>query len=193
MRTYLDRLLSIWIRSGAMRSLFRMSAVLWMAAAAFAEVPMAADGHPDLSGMWQTLGTADWDLEDHAPAPGPFYQLGATGAIPPGRGVVEGGEIPYKPEALAQRRKNRANRWKDDPEVKCCMPGIPRATYLPYPFHIVQGSKVILMAYSFATFNRVIEMGTPKEPSVDTWMGRANGRWRGDILVVDNRGFNDLS
>ena len=33
-----------------------------VAAAAFAEVPMAADGHPDLSGMWQTLGTADWDL-----------------------------------------------------------------------------------------------------------------------------------
>ena len=145
-----------------MRRCLRISAVLWMAAAAFAQVPKAADGHPDLSGIWQTLGTADWDLEDHRPEAGPFYQLGAIGGVPPGRGVVEGGDIPYKPEAIAQRKQNRANRWKNDPEVKCYMPGIPRAAYLPYPFQIVQGSKVVLMAYSFATSNRVIEMGTPR-------------------------------
>jgi hypothetical protein len=176
-----------------MRCLLRISAVLWMAEAAVAQVPKAADGHPDLTGIWQTLSTADWDLEDHRPESGPFYQLGAIGGVPPGRGVVEGGDIPYKPEAVAQRNQNRANRWKNDPEVKCYMPGVPRAAYLPYPFQIVQGSKVVLMAYSFATFNRVIDMGTPKPPPVDTWMGTSYGSWDGDTLVVDNRGFNDLS
>ena len=180
------------------RRFLRTSAALWIAGTAFAQVsfaqvPRAADGHPDLSGIWQALGTANWDLEDHRPEPGPFYQLGAIGGIPPGRGVVEGGDIPYKPEALSRRMQNRANRWKDDPEVKCYMPGIPRATYLPYPFQIVQGSNVVLMAYSYASANRVIEMGKPRAPSVDTWMGTANGRWDGGTLVVDNRGFNDLS
>lgn len=181
-----------------MRCFLRIPAALWITAAAFAQlslaqIPKAADGHPDLSGIWQAMGTVNWDLEDHGPEPGPFYQLGAISGVPPGRGVVEGGDIPYKPEALAQRRQNRANRWKNDPEVKCYMPGIPRATYLPYPFQIVQGTKVILMAYSYASANRVIEMGKPRAPSVDTWMGTANGRWEGDTLVVDNSGFNDLS
>lgn len=157
------------------------------------QVPKAYDGHPDLSGIWQAMGTADWDLEDHAPEAGPFYQLGAIGAIPPGRGVVEGGDIPYKTEALAKRKENRANRWKNDPELKCYMPGIPRAAYLPYPFQIVQSANVVLMAYEFASTNRVINMGAPKEAAVDTWMGTANGKWEGDTLVVDNRGFNDLS
>jgi hypothetical protein len=139
------------------------------------------------------MGTANWDLEDHPSEPGPFYQLGAIGAIPAGRGVVEGGDIPYKPEALVQRKQNRANRWKNDPELKCYMPGIPRATYLPQPFQIVQGSKAILMAYQYASVNREINMGAQKEASVDTWMGTANGHWEGGTLVVDNTGFNDQS
>jgi hypothetical protein len=88
------------------------TALLLAAATAFAQVPKA-----------------NWDLEDHAAEAGPFYQLGAVGAIPPGRGVVEGGDIPYKPEALARRKENGANRWKNDPAVKCCMPGIPRAAF----------------------------------------------------------------
>jgi hypothetical protein len=137
------------------------------------------------------MGTANWDLEDHAAEPGPFYQLGALGAVEPGRGVVEGGAIPYKPELLAQRKANRANRWKNDPEVKCYMPGIPRATYLPYPFQIVQTPGSILMAYEYASVNRVINMGKPIEASVDTWMGTANGHWEGQTLVIDNTGFND--
>ena len=113
--------------------------------------------------------------------------------FPPERGVVEGGEIPYKPEALAQKKENFANRWKLDPEVKCYMPGIPRAAYMPFPFQIVQSASVILMAYEYASTNRVINMGKPQEAAVDTWMGTANGRWEGETLVVDNTGFNDLS
>jgi hypothetical protein len=154
-------------------------------------LPRASDGHPNLSGIWQALGTANWDLEDHSPAPGPLYQMGAVGATPGGQGVVEGGEIPYKPEALAMKKKNFANRLALDPEVKCYMPGIPRATYMPFPFQIVQSPNMILMAYEFASSDRVINMGKPVEAAVDTWMGTANGRWEGETLVVDNTGFND--
>jgi hypothetical protein len=152
------------------------------------------DGHPDLNGIWQTISTANWDLRDHPAQAGPFFQLGAVGAIPSGQGVVEGGEIPYKPEALKQKQENFKNRWKLDPEIKCYMPGIPRATYMPYPFQIVQTPTSILMAYEYASTNRVINMEKkPVEASVDTWMGTANGRWEGDTLVIDNTGFNDES
>ena len=140
------------------------------------------------------MSTANWDLQDHPAQAGPFFQLGAVGAIPSGQGVVEGGAIPYKPEALKQKEENFKNRWKDDPEVKCYMGGIPRATYMPYPFQIVQTPQSILMAYEYATANRVINMSkTPLEASVDTWMGTANGHWEGDTLVVDSTGFNDQS
>jgi hypothetical protein len=155
--------------------------------------PRAPDGHADLSGIWEALGTANWDLQDHPSQGGPYFQMGALGAVPSGRGVVEGGAIPYKPEALLKRNQNFANRWKLDPEVKCYMPGIPRATYMPFPFQIVQSAKVILMAYEYASTNRVINMGKPVEASVDTWMGTQNGHWEGDTLVVDNTGFNSLS
>jgi hypothetical protein len=155
--------------------------------------PRAADGHADISGIWEALGTANQDLQDHSTYGGPYNQIGSLGAVPAGRGIVEGGTIPYNPKALAQRGKNFDNRWKDDPEVKCYMPGIPRATYMPFPFQIVQSAKVILMAYQYASTNRVINMEKPVEASVDTWMGTANGHWEGDTLVVDNTGFNDLS
>jgi len=155
--------------------------------------PRAPDGHPDLSGIWQSIGTADMDLQPHPTYGGPYFQIGSLGAVPADSGVVEGGEIPYKPDALAKKKENFANRWKQDPEVKCYMPGIPRATYMPYPFQIVQSANVILMSYEYASANRVINMARPREASVDTWMGTANGHWEGETLVVDNTGFNDQS
>lgn len=156
------------------------------------KAPRAPDGHPSLNGIWEALGSADQDLQDHPSYGGPS-QIGALGAVPAERGFVEGGTIPYKPEALAKKKANFANRWKEDPELKCYMPGIPRATYVPFPFQIVQSADVILMAYEFASANRVINMGKPVEASVDTWMGTANGHWEGETLVVDNTGFNDQS
>ena len=153
-------------------------------------IPRMADGKPNMTGLWQTLGTADWDIQDHSAQAGPFFQMGAIGAIPPGQGIVEGGEIPYKPAALEQKKKNFANRFKDDPEVKCYMPGVPRAAYLPYPFQIIQSQKDILFAYEYATTNRLINMGKPQEPATDTWMGTSNGHWDKDALVVDVKGFN---
>ena len=148
------------------------------------------DDRPDLNGVWQTMSTANWNLEDHPAGPG-HPDLGAIGAIPPGQGVVVGGEIPYTDEARQQRDENFANRMSNDPEAKCFMPGVPRATYLPHPFQIIQGDRKILLIYGFSDANRTVHMDLEPEPApIDSWMGRSFGRWEGDTLVVDAEGFN---
>jgi hypothetical protein len=150
------------------------------------QAPRTADGKPDLNGIWQALGTAHWDIEGHAARPGPVVALGALGAIPPGLGVVEGGEVPYQPWAAEQKKKNLENWLTLDPAVKCFMPGVPRANYMPFPFQIVQTPEFILMAYEFATATRVIYMNKPDfESPFDTWMGHSRGTWEGETLVVD--------
>jgi hypothetical protein len=166
--------------------------------------PRAADGHPDLNGIWQAMNEANWDIEMHmarpalqvrpgpygpVPAP-PVLALGAVGSVPPGVGVVEG-EIPYKPEALAQRNKNRENWITSDPEIKCYLPGVPRATYMPQPFQIFHSNSAIFIAYQYAGAVRNIYLKDPGPPPVDSWMGQSVGRWEGDTLVVTSNGFND--
>jgi hypothetical protein len=161
------------------------------AAPAFAQAgttqPAKIDGKPNLNGIWQAVNTANWNLEPHAAGPNPVAdrQVGATGAIPAGLGVVEGGTIPYKPEALERLAQHRQNLINYDPEAACYLPGIPRATYLPYPFQIVQGGgDDLLMVYEYANANRVIEMRDVEVPPIDTWMGTSYGKWEGDTLVV---------
>jgi hypothetical protein len=171
--------------------------LLWCAGAAAGQTPAAnriargADGKPDLNGIWQALNTANWDLVTHGPQAGNVPLLGAVGAIPPGPGVVDGDAIPYLPAAATQKKQNMANRWTADPELKCYLPGVPRATYMPYPFQILQGSGTIMIAYEYAGAVRTINMGKPTEAPVDSWMGWSNGRWEGDTLVVDVTGMND--
>jgi len=157
------------------------------------QIPRTADGKPDLSGIWQAINTANWDIEPHAAQPGPMLALGASGAIPAGMGVVEGDKIPYKPEAAAKQKENFANRLKLDPEVYCYMPGVPRATYMPFPFQIVQGQHRILINYEYAGAARLINMGKPTKAPDDTWMGWSNGRWDSDTLVIDVASLNDRS
>ena len=142
--------------------------------------PRAPDGHADLSGIYEALNTANWDLEDHSPAAGPMWQTGAIGSQPAGESVVEGGEIPYKPGALEKKKANFASRRTNDPEAKCYMPGIPRANYMPFPFQIVQTPRGIMFVYEFASANRLVNMGKPEEAGSDTWMGTNNGHWEGD-------------
>jgi hypothetical protein len=155
--------------------------------------PARVAGKPNFNGLWQALSGANWDIQDHSTEPGPFYQLGAIMAVPAGQGIVEGNEIPYRPEALEQRKLNRLNRWTADPEVKCYMPGIPRATYMPYPFQIVQGTNTIAFAYEYATSNRVVRMTNHQKAPVPSWMGWSNGRWEGDTLVVEVTGNNEYT
>jgi len=158
---------------------------------------------PDLTGIWQSFTTANWDIQDHSAEAGPFPALlGMWGAQYPGQGVVEGNELPYKPEALAKKKENFENRLKvdhdnlntiGDPEAKCFLPGVPRATYLPFPFQILQSTDKIVIAYQFANASRTIPLDKATEPPVDFWMGWSNGRWEGDTLVVDVKGFNDMT
>ncbi len=160
------------------------------ASAQQAGIPRMSDGKPDLSGIWQVLSEADWNLEPHTAAQGPLETLGAIGAVAPGIGVVDGGKIPYLASALPQREANRAKRRTEDPEAKCFMPGVPRATYLPYPFQIVQSDTGIMIVYQFAGAVRTISMKKHTEAPVDSWMGFSNGHWEGDTLVVEVTGLN---
>jgi hypothetical protein len=153
-------------------------------------IPRMPGGKPNLNGIWQAMTTAYWDLEDHSAQPGAVVELGAIAAVPAGYGVVEGGAIPYKPEALVKRKENFANRVKLDPEVRCYMPGVPRATYMPYPFQIIQSQNDILFSYAYDSATRMINLAKRRDAEIDTWMGTSNGKWEGDTLVVDVTGFN---
>ena len=153
--------------------------------------PRTPDGKPDLNGIWQAVSAAHWDLLDHAAKAGPVVQMGAIGAIQGGLGIVEGGEIPYQPWAAKKQKENAAEWLKLDPVVKCYMPGIPRATYMPYPFQIVQTPSHVLFAYEFASASRTVYMGGKDESPADTWMGWSNGRWEGETLVINVNSFND--
>ena len=150
--------------------------------------PARIGGKPNLNGIWQAVNEAHWNLEGHsAESLSEFAStMGAVAAIPAGNSVVVGGTIPYLPEALAKRAENRAGWPASDPEAKCYMPGIPRATYMPYPFQIVQGEgDQILFSYTFANANRPVFMRDHQRAPVDLWMGRSNGSWDGDTLVIE--------
>src|SRR5687768_6566719 len=163
--------------------------------AAAAARPARIAGKPNMNGVWQAINTANWNLEDHSAQATAFWQLGAIGAIPAGQSVIvdNNGTIPYTPAGLKKRAENQAGWPKSDPEAKCYMPGLPRATYMPYPFQIVQGNKDILFVYEYASSNRIVHMSNHTEAPVDSWMGWSNGKWDGDTLVIETEGFNDQS
>ncbi len=139
--------------------------------------PRTADGHPDLQGLWQVLNTAAWSVEDRAPSLG----------FPSGAGVAEGGVIPYQAAALARRNENFAARATLDPETKCYLPGVPRITYMPHPFRIVQQADRVTILYEYLHAVRYVFMnGNPHpEGPIDWWMGDSRGRWEGNTLAVD--------
>ena len=169
---------------------------------------------PDLNGIWQALNTANWDLLDHAPraalavAPGPgdalhgtpggvvpappVLALGAIAGVPGGLGVVQGNEIPYQPWAAAKRQENFQNLLPRDPEVKCHLPGVPRATYMPYPFQIIQSEPNTVFAYEYAGATRIIyKAGEAQQDLISAHMGYSTGRWEGETLVIEVTGFTD--
>ena len=172
--------------------------------------PARIGDRPNFSGIWQANNEAHWDLEAHEARSGavtqpgvfpyeyarvpaaPVLALGAAGGVPGSIGVVQGdGQIPYTPEALAIKNEN-VEHWIDrDPELKCYLPGIPRAMYMPYPFEITQSTNKIHMAYEFAVAARTIHLDEVEGPPTDLWMGHSVGRWEGDTLVVDVTDFND--
>ena len=168
--------------------------------------PARIDGHPNLSGIWQALNEANWDLEAHAARAGmvtqvgvhpdaivpaaPVLALGAVGSVPGSIGVVEGGAIPYQPWALAQKQDNSEHWLERDPEVKCFLAGIPRSMYLPHPFQILQGGNKIEMVFSYSSSGRTIHLDEVDTPPTDTYNGFSVGRWEGNTLVVEVTRFN---
>ena len=88
------------VMMAATAALVVFSPVGWQAAAQSTEAPRAWDGHPDLNGIWQAIGTAHWDLQDHPAGPGPL-DIGAIGSVPPGQGVVDGGQRGNRPHPVA--------------------------------------------------------------------------------------------
>jgi len=159
---------------------------IMQAAAQSGDVQRTPSGKPDLSGIWQAMTSAHYDVEPHAASEGPHSGLmGALSATPAGLGIVEGGRIPYNEQSLRVRDANKANAIDNDPLTKCYMPGVPRANYMPFPFQIVQSESVILMAYEVAESNRIVYVDQPElESQVDAWMGHSNAHWEGDTLVV---------
>ncbi len=146
-------------------------------------VPRTSFGHPDLAGIWQTVNTAVWDVEAHP----------ASLGVPAGQSVVLGGEIPYRESALAQREENYANRLTADPEAQCRMVGVPRITYMPYPFQIVQTPTQVSILYEYVHTVRSVFLDSehPEDSAIRYWMGDSRGRWEGDTLVVDVAHFTD--
>ena len=162
-------------------------------------------GHPDLSGVWSVMNTANWNIEPHAASaalqmrPGPVVPvpakevvaLGAVGAVPAGLGVVDGGTIPYTADGLKQRDDNKAHYLERDPELKCYLPGVPRANYMALPFQILQSDKSMMIAYEYAGAARNILFDDPGPAPTDSWMGQSVAKWDGDTLVVTVTGQLD--
>ncbi len=135
-----------------------------------ATAPRAPDGRPDLSGVWETLGGYNQNLA---------------------KDLKEG--VPYQPWAktLAADRATGSSEI-DDPTANCLPQGVPRIDAVPPPWRIIQTPKYVAILYEAFNFWRQIfldgrELGGDFTP---TWMGYSTGKWDGDTLVVDTRGFN---
>ena len=147
----------------------------------------AAASQPDLSGIWQAVNTAHWNVEGHTAKKMPVTGvIGAYGGMLAGTSVVVGGEIPYRADALAAREVNQADWANLDPAAKCYVPGIPRQTYMPAPFQILQTDSEIFIAYEWGSNSRSIFMDRPGTSApLPSWMGYSLGRWEGGTLIVD--------
>lgn len=153
--------------------------VLLLAACSFAQdrdLPRTASGQPDLQGVWQAVNTANWNIQDQS----------ASYGIPAGQGVVVGNTIPYQQWALEQREVNLENRARLDTEANCKMVGVPRVTYMPYPFQIFQTEEQLVFTYEWVHTVRNIYLESEHPPGPIEWyMGDSRAHWEGDTLVVD--------
>src|SRR3984893_16385317 len=197
---FLRSMITVAVAAAAVSAVISMS-ITHTSGQAQATRPARVDGKPNFSGIWQANNEANWDLQAHAALPAavtqpgvfpyeyarvpaaPVLALGAAGGVPGSLGVVQGdGQIPYKPEALLIKKAN-AEHWIDrDPELKCYLPGIPRAMYMPYPFQVTESTNKIHFAYEFSSTARTVHLDKVDGPPDDTFMGFSAGRWDGDTL-----------
>jgi len=141
--------------------------------------PRAPDGKPDLQGIWEAHNTANANLEAHSAERG--IRAGESFVVDP-----PDGKIPYQTGAAAHQKSNFEKRATADPLNRCFLPGVPRATYLPYPFQIFQTPEFVAITYEFVHASRTIHMNRSEHPDgIDFWMGDSRGHWDGETLVVD--------
>ena len=144
--------------------------------------PRTPDGQPDLQGIWKAPNRAGYGLVTHS----------ASHGLPAGVGVVEGDVIPYQPWAAEKQKANFASRATLDPLNKCYRPGVPRITYLDFPFQIFQAASHVVILYEWTQMFRIIPMdGSKHWDDIDFWNGDSRGRWEGDTLVVEVLNHND--
>ena len=187
-----NRLLGLVIAVGAAAAAFSIASIPAAGATSLLSfvgvgqapaLPRAPNGKPNLSGVWQVMSTASWDIQDHS----------AEKGVPSGQGVVEGNDVPYQPAAAARKKENFANRATADPLTKCYLPGVPRIMYMPFPFQILQTPTHVEIFFEYTHAVRQIYVNGSPHPAgqIDWWMGDSRGRWEGDTLVVDLVDFND--
>jgi hypothetical protein len=160
---------------------FSVSGPVAAQAPAARQIPRTADGRPNLQGIWQVRNRASYNIEDHL----------ARHKMPPGRGVVEGGAIPYQEWALKKRDENYANRYTADPLASCFMPGVPRIMYMEHPYQIFQTRDHVAITFEWSLAHRLIYTnGSKPHDGIEFWMGDSRGRWDGDTLVVEVTNHN---
>ena len=166
--------------SSTMSSADSSTAIAWKA-------KRGPDGvHPDLNGVWKVMNTANYNIEAHPASAALQLRPGPYVPVPAGVGIVQGdGKIPYTADALAVRDANRAKAVDMDPEVKCYLPGVPRANYMDKPFQIFHSDKAVFIAYEFAGAVRNVFLEEPDPAPAQSWMGQSYGRWEGDTFVVE--------
>ena len=153
-----------------------------------AAAPRAANGKPDLSGIWVATGALLLLEGEQAIAAARASDTAA--GRPPGN---SGEPPPFKPEAEAQRQYFLGRRGVDDPMGRCLLTGVPRINFRPLPFEIVQLADRVLMLYEIHHAFRIIPTdGRPHpEDAEPSYLGESVAHWDGDTLVVDVRFFND--
>ncbi len=147
--------------------------------------PRAGDGKADIQGIWQAWNTASFNLEAHNGATG--IRAGKSFIVDPPDGM-----IPYLPGGRQKQQENFENREKLDSMNHCYMTGVPRFTYIPYPFQIFQTAKQIEFISEYVHMVRNIYMVKQTHfGDLNFWNGDSRGHWEGDTLVVDVADFND--
>ena len=166
------------------------------AAATKSAVPRAADGKPDLTGVWQGGSTqrGSWEEANTGTGVGGSGKNPTAPALPSSNDRPAGREgAPYQPWAAQKVLESFNRRGIDDPTARCLPAGIPRTIMLGlFPQQIVQTPKQVVMLYEYMNVFRVIPI-TAKHPDdlIPSYMGNSIGRWEGDTLVIDTIGFND--
>ena len=112
---------------------------------------------------------------------------------PGGRGVLDDlPTLPYQQWAIEEKRtRNLPERGYDDPTAHCFVGGVPRAIYVPSPFHILQTSTHVGILHERMSWRIIPLVGhVPLPDTVRLWMGDSVGRWDGQTLVIETRNLN---